>query len=136
MENWQLALVVLGGVLVGAFLPLVVMLGVAIHRAGKEFALMGVQVKRTLTQIELISDRVEVLSRGFKDGETPIAALLDSVGHVANGLERNMKAINVVSTVMASVGTAIAAYVTTRRAAEADAPPAAQAHPPVAAAPP
>jgi len=83
-----------------------------------------------------------VLSRGFKDGETPIAALLDSVGHVANGLERNMKAINVVSTVMASVGTAIAAYVTTRRAAEAGVPPAAEPRPmqvvppPVVAAPP
>ena len=75
-------------------------------------------MNRTLGQVEIISERVEVLSRGLKGGENSIADLLTSVGHLANGLERNMKIINVSSTIIASVGTAIAAYVKTRIPAE------------------
>jgi hypothetical protein len=114
MENWQLTLVILASVLVGALIPLLVMVAIASYRAGREIAEIGARLKRTLTQVEIISDRVEILSRGFKGGETDIADLLTSVGHVARGLEQNMKFINIFSTIMASVGTAISAWVKTR----------------------
>ena len=114
MENWQLVAVVLASVFVGALIPLIIMMALALHRAGKAAAEIGVRLNRTLAQVEVISDRVEVLSRGLKGGEASVADLLTSVGHLANGLERNMKVINISSAVIASVGTAIAAYVKTR----------------------
>ena len=113
MENWQLTLVILASVFVGALIPLLLMGAVALYRAGREIAEIGTRLRRTLTQAETISDRVEVLSRGFKGKETDIADLLTSVGHLARGLERNMSIINMISTILASVGTAIAAYVKT-----------------------
>ncbi|MDD5308528.1 MAG: hypothetical protein PHU25_14495 [Deltaproteobacteria bacterium] len=118
MGNWQLALVILASVLVGAFIPLLVMLASAIHRAGREFADIGARLKRTLTKVELISDRVEVLSRGFEGKEADLADALTSVGNLARGLDRNMKLINIFSTIIASVGTVIAAFVKTRFPAE------------------
>jgi hypothetical protein len=114
MENWQLTLVILVSVFVGALIPLLVMTTIAIYRAGREIAEIGTRLKRTLNQFEIISDRVEMLSRGFKGGETNIADFLTSVGNLANGLERNMKIINIFSTIIASVGTAIAAFLKTR----------------------
>jgi len=114
MENWQLTLVILASVFVGALIPLLIMIAIAFHRAGREIAEIGARLTRTLTQFETISDRVEMLSRGFKGGETNIADLLTSVGDLARGLERNMKIINIFSAIMASIGPAIAAFVKTR----------------------
>jgi hypothetical protein len=114
MENWQLTLVILASVLVGALVPLFVMLAVAVYRAGREIAEIGARLRRTLTQSEVIADRVEMLSRGFKGGETNIADLLASAGRLARGLERNMTHVNLFSTIMASLGAAVAAFVETR----------------------
>ena len=114
MENWQLTLVILASVFVGALIPLLIMGAVALYRASRAIAEIAAQLKRTLTQVEVISDRVEVLTRGFKDGEANIADLLTSVGDLARGLERNMKIINIFSAIMASVGPAIAAFLKTR----------------------
>ena len=118
MENWQLTLVILTSVFVGALIPLLIMIAIAFYRAGREIAEIGARLTRTLTHVETISDRVEMLSRGFKGGETNIADLLTSVGNLARGLEQNMKIINIFSAIMASVGPAIAAYVKTRFPAE------------------
>jgi|WetSurMetagenome_2_1015567.scaffolds.fasta_scaffold941436_1 hypothetical protein len=111
MENWQLTLVILASLFVGALLPVLVMGAVALYRAGSAIAQIGARLERTLTQVEVVSDRVEMLTRGLKGGEANIADLLTSVGHLARSLEHNMKTINVVSAVIASIGTAIAAWV-------------------------
>ena len=118
MENWQLTLVILGSVFLGGLIPLLIMTAIAFYRAGRAIAEVGARLAPTLTQVETISDRVEVLSRGFKGGETDIADLLKSVGDLARGLEQNMKIINVISTILASVGPAAAAYIKTRFPAE------------------
>jgi uncharacterized protein YoxC len=114
MENWQLALVILASAFFGALIPLLIKMGVAFHRAGKEVAEIGAQLKRTLSQVEIISDRVEVLSRGFKGGETDIADLLKTVGHIAQSLERNMKTVSTLSTIVTTAGAAVGAFVKAR----------------------
>ena len=119
MENWQLTLVILASVFVGALIPLLVMGAITLYRAGRAIGEIGGQLKRTLVQVEVISERVEVLTRGFKGGEASIADLLTSVGHLANGLESNMKTINTISTIIASIGTAIAAMMSARSPVDA-----------------
>jgi len=118
MENWQLTLIILASVFIGALIPLLIRIGITFYRAGNEIAEIGTQLKRTLGQVEIISDRVEVLSRGFTGGETDIADLLKTVGHVAQGLERNMKTVNMLSAIMTTVGTGIGAFVKARFPAE------------------
>lgn len=113
MENWQLTVVILVSVSVGALIPLLILVAIAFHRAGKEIGEIGARLRRTLTQVDNIAERVEVLCQGFEGGETKIADLMRSVGHLANGLEQNMKAINVITAVTASLGAGIAAFVKT-----------------------
>lgn len=114
MENWQLPILILAAILVGALIPVLIIGALAIHRAGVAISDIGIQIKRTLTQIEIISDRVEVLSRGLQGGEKNVAELIAAVGSVAQGLERNMKIINITSTIIASVGSVVAAYAQNR----------------------
>jgi hypothetical protein len=110
MENWQLTLVILASVFVGSLIPLFVMTARALYRAGRELAEISGQLKRTLSKIELISFRAEVLSRGFEGKETAISDLLESFGHLAHGIERNMKIVNLFSTIVTSLGMVIAAF--------------------------
>jgi hypothetical protein len=133
MENWQLALVILGSVLVGALIPLLVTLAGSIHRAGREFAEIGARLKRTLTKVELISDRVEVLSRGFEGKEADLADALASVGNLARGLDRNMKMINVFSMIISTVESVVTAFFKSRSPAEKTGDPPAPASPTMAA---
>jgi hypothetical protein len=114
MANWQLTMVILASVLIGTLIPLLIMITIAFYRAGREIAEIGARLTRTLTKVETISDRVEVLSGGLKGGETNIADLLAAVGNLARGLEQNMKIINIISTIMSSVGPAIASYIKAR----------------------
>ncbi len=118
MENWQLTLIILASVFVGALVPLLIRMGITFHRAGIEIAEIGAQMKRTMVHVEVISERVEVLSSGFKGGETDIADLLKTVGHIAQGLEKNMKTVNMLSAIVTTVGSAIGAFVKARFPAE------------------
>jgi hypothetical protein len=114
MENWQLTVVILASVFVGVLIPALIMMAIAFYRAGREIADIGARLKRTLSQFEIITDRVEVLSRGLKGGEQDIADLLRSTGQLAHGLERNMRIINIFSTIVASAGVALATFAKTR----------------------
>ena len=88
MENWQLTLIILASVFVGALIPLSIMAAVALHRASMHLVEIGARLNRTLGQAEVISERIEVFSRGLKGGEADVADLLSSVGQLARGLDR------------------------------------------------
>jgi hypothetical protein len=118
MTNWQLTVVILASVLVGALIPLLIMAATAVYRAGKAVAELAEGLKLTLTRVETISGRVEVLSRGFEGGEHDIADVLSSLGGVARGLERNMKMVNALTAIVASVGAAVAAFARTHYGVE------------------
>ena len=123
MANGQLTLIILASVLVGALLPVLVALALALFRAASGIAQVMPKMARTLTQIETIANRGEQLSRVFKDGEADIADLLTAVGKLARGIERNLRVVNVVSGIAAAIGPAIAAFVGARAAPEVPAEP-------------
>lgn len=110
MESWQLTLVILASVFVGAVIPILMLTAVALHRTGRTIAAVGQQLTGTLAQLAIISNRVEALSRGLEGGDTILADLMKSVGKLARGLERNMQIVNIASAVVASVGPTVAAY--------------------------
>ncbi|PJB37380.1 MAG: hypothetical protein CO108_21330 [Deltaproteobacteria bacterium CG_4_9_14_3_um_filter_63_12] len=123
MENWQLAAVILLAVLVGAAIPAFLALAVAFYRAAREISELGRQLRPTLEQIHLISERVETLSRGLAGGEKTVADFLSSVSDLQGGLDRNMKIFNISSAIIASAGPAITAFIHTMRAPDASCPP-------------
>ncbi len=117
MENWQLTLVILSAVFVGAMIPMLIMGAVAVYRAGRAVAELSGQAAGLLTKVESVSDRVEVLTRGLDGDEANVADLVAAVGRIVRGLERNMKLVDIVSTTLAAIGAAVAAYLNARSAA-------------------
>lgn len=113
MGNWQLIAVILASVFMGALIPVFITLAIFLNKANKEIADIGERLIPTLNQIQIISDRVEVLSRGFDGGAQNISELMTAIGSLARGLERNMKIINVSSAIVAVAGPAIAAFMRT-----------------------
>ena len=124
MENWQVALVVLVAVVVGAMVPVLLALAVVLFRAAREITGLGRLLTPTLVKFQAISSRVETLSRGLEGGERNVADLLTVVGELSRSLERNMKMINVASTILAAAAPAVAAFVQTMRATDPDETPA------------
>ena len=115
MENGQLAVVILASVLIGGLIPVLIMLYITLYRMGKEITEIGKKLGPTLDRVQLISERVEVLSRGLEGGEKDIADLLAAMGSLAHGLDRNMKMVSLFSTGLAVAGPAVSAFVKTMR---------------------
>jgi hypothetical protein len=111
MENWQLALIILAAVLVGAAIPVFIMACRAFYRAGKEISQIGERLMNLLSSAEIITDRFEVMTRGIKEGETDIADLIKSAGNLSRGINRNMKIINIFSTFLLSAGAAVTGFI-------------------------
>lgn len=118
MENWQLAVVILASVLIGGLIPVLLLLYVTLYRMGKEVAEIGRKLGPTLDRVQLISERMEVVSRGLEGGEKNIADLLAVMGKLAHGIDRNMKVINLFSAGLAVAGPAVSAFVKTMRHAD------------------
>jgi hypothetical protein len=116
METWQVVLVVLASVLVGALMPALLMLSMALFRAARRIESLGDQLAPTLAKVEVIATRVETLSRGLEGGEKNIADLLSVIGELAHGVERNLRMINAASAVLAAAAPAVAAFVQAMRA--------------------
>ena len=116
MENWQVALIVLSSVVVGALIPALVMLSVVLYRAAREIATVGRLLGPTLLKVQAISARIETVSRGLDGGEKTIAECLSVAGDLSRSMERNMKLINVASAVLAAAAPAVAAFIQSMRA--------------------
>jgi hypothetical protein len=113
MASWQLVLVILTAVLVGAVIPVALGLSIVLYRAAREITALGKRLTPALEQTRTVLDRVEMLSRGLKGGEKDVADLLGAIGVLSRGLERNAKIFDISSAVLAAVGPAVAAFVTT-----------------------
>lgn len=116
METLQLVIVVLASVVVGALIPIIVMLCVALHRAGREITATSRLLAPTLVNLRAISERVEALSRGLEGGEKRVAELMSALGERAQGMERNMQLVQVATTVIAAAVPAIGAFIEAMRA--------------------
>jgi hypothetical protein len=115
MENWQLALLILGAVLTGALAHVLLLLGLALFKAGRNITEMGRQITPTLRNMQIISDRMEVLTRGLEGGDKRVAELLEAMGSLSQGIERNTKLLNLSGAIAAAVGPAVSAFVQTMR---------------------
>jgi uncharacterized protein YoxC len=113
MDNWELTSMILAAVLVGALVPACVAVALAVLGASKEFTALCRQLRPTVDEVQLITQRVEKMSRGLNGGEKKLADLLTTVGEVTEGVHRSMRLLHIASAVAASVGPAVAAFIKT-----------------------
>jgi hypothetical protein len=112
MQNWQVAVVVLASVLVGAALPALIQVWVTLRTARGFLITGGERIERGLVELNGSARRIE--------------AIVGTTGELAGSLRALSEKIRVASAVGAAVGPAVAAAVRAFRApprAESNGPP-------------
>ncbi len=120
MESWQVSLLIIFSMLVGALIPIMVMIFLTLWRAYKRLSLLVERLGPTIEQVQIIAQRVEVMSRGLEGQERNVADVVEVSGELARRVERYMSLVSVASTVMAAVVPAVTAFIRARQAATTD----------------
>lgn len=122
MDAWQVALVVMVAVLVGALLPILVQLYSTLHTVRTIVDKSAKDVEAAVVSIHRVADRVDRLGKTLeKDGRIEeIVEGLSSAAHVLNQMRGTMQ---VAGTVSAAVVPAVAAAVKAWKSAHEDPSP-------------
>jgi predicted Holliday junction resolvase-like endonuclease len=130
MEGWQIALVVLAAVLVGALIPLLVQLYGTVHTLRAVVEKSAKDIEAAVVNIHRTADRVDRLGAALeKDGK--MAEIIDGVANAAHIVNQLRGTMQVAGTVSAAVVPAVTAAVRAWRGAmEEDPSPGAPASEP------
>jgi predicted Holliday junction resolvase-like endonuclease len=110
MEGWQIALVVLAALLVGALLPLLVQLYGTIHALRTVMEKSAKDVESGLVAIHRTADRLDRLGAALeKDGK--MAEIIEGVASAAHVVNQMRSTLQMAGTVSAAVVPAVAAAV-------------------------
>lgn len=129
MEGWQVALVVLAAVLVGALLPLIAQLYGTLHTLRAVVEKNAKDVEAAVVAIHRTAERVDRLGSALeKDGK--LAEIVDGAANVAQMLNQVRGTMQIAGTVSAAVVPAVVAAVKAWKAAMDEDPlPSAPAEP-------
>ena len=129
MEGWQVALVVLAAVLVGALLPLIAQLYGTLHTLRAVVEKNAKDIEAAVVAIHRTAERVDRLGSALeKDGK--LTEIVDGAANVAQMLNQMRGTMQIAGTVSAAVVPAVAAAVKAWKAAmDADPSPTAPAEP-------
>ena len=111
VESWELAIIILVALLVGAFLPLIGLIFSTIKSMKKQIADTGARLQAVLEKSETIADRVEVASRGLKGSEEMIASTMRSLSEIAASLERLKGSVKIAAAVGSATIPAVTAFI-------------------------
>jgi len=129
MEGWQVALVVLAAVLVGALLPLIAQLYGTLHTLRAVVEKNAKDIESAVVAIHSTAERVDRLGSALeKDGK--LTEIVDGAASVAQMLNQMRGTMQIAGTVSAAVVPAVAAAVKAWKAAmDEDPSPTAPAGP-------
>jgi hypothetical protein len=111
METWELTIVVLASVLVGALLPVLFLLTATLAAVRRRIAENATRFDVTLERFHVVSGRLESASRGLEGSEAEVARLVQVSGSLADRLAQAEKAVKVATALGNAIGPAVAAFV-------------------------
>jgi len=109
MAHWQLTLIILASILVGALIPLLISLATTLAAVRRQLESTGQRLDATLDQAQETLARVNRLSRGLDGGERQLEGLKNMVGDLTETLGKVNGLVKMGLAVGAAVGPAIAA---------------------------
>lgn len=109
MTNWQLAIVVLLALLVGAFFP--VLLQVRSTLRALERQLVSKRLEETLSDLHVAARGFRVLGQQLEAGERQVADVLQAVQELGQTVRGVRESVKVVSALGAALGPAVAAAI-------------------------
>lgn len=115
METWQLVLVVLAALCIGAFLPMVGVLFSHVNAILRELRATTTGVRKMVESAESVADRFEQLSHGLEGGEEKIKELMNAVGEITASVEKLKGSVKTAAAVGTALGPALAAFISGMR---------------------
>jgi hypothetical protein len=110
MEGWQTVVVVLLAVLLGASLPALVLLSLALRSARQLIDRTGGQIETTIAAVSHITVRLDALARHLEDGKK-VEAFMEGITALSATVTQLRDTLKVASAVGAAVGPAVGAAV-------------------------
>lgn len=120
MENWQLALVTLSALLVGALIPMLLQLRSSLHRIELDLHATAGRLAPALEDVRAITHRLRLVADGLEGRERDVGELVQSAGDLARTLERLRHTTQVATAVATAVAAGIQAFRATRTATADD----------------
>ena len=110
MEGWQLTLIILCSILVGALIPLLITIMSTISTVKKQIESTGKRVDLALDEAQKTISRVARLSSGLEGGEKQLAEIKDAIGDLTEHLNKVNSGIKMAATVGAAAGPVAATF--------------------------
>ena len=110
MENWQLVLVTLSALLVGALIPLAIQLRSSLHRLEVDLHEMAGRLTPTLEDVRVTAHHLRLVADGLEGRERGVGELVESAGDLARTLDRLRHTTQVATAVAAAVAAGIRAF--------------------------
>jgi len=111
MQSWQIVLVVLVAVLVGSLIPLLLQMHTTLRQVARSSRSTGRHIERAADEVHTAAAHVNRLIGGLEGGDKQLASFLDSIGQLAQTLDRVRGTVNVASAVGAAIAPAVVALV-------------------------
>jgi hypothetical protein len=111
MEAWQLTAIILGSLLVGAFLPLLAILTMTLLALRKQILSSGQRLDLVLDQTHETVARVNRLTTGLEGGEKQLADLKNTLGDLIETVGKFNSTLKMATALGAAIGPAVASFV-------------------------
>lgn len=106
MQNWQVALLVVSALLVGALIPLAWQAWQILRR----FAALGERLEPVVADAGATAKRLERMTAGFEGREQSVSELAESMGELVTSLNRLRDTTRTATAVGAAVAAAVRAF--------------------------
>jgi ABC-type transporter Mla subunit MlaD len=120
LNAWQVGLLVLIAVFIGAAIPALVQLRATLRTIQETVKATGPALSTTLSKLEIGADRIEKLTRGFDGGDREVAGLVKRLEEINAILARLSRAGWVATSIGAAVGPAVSAAVRSYQTSKAE----------------
>lgn len=111
METWELTIVVLASVLVGALLPVLFVLTSTLVAVRRRISENATRFDETLERFHVVAGRLESASRGLEGNDAAVVRLVQASGSLADRLAQAEKTVKVATAFGNAIGPAVAAFV-------------------------
>ena len=110
MQSWQVVVVALVAVLVGATVPVLLQLRSTLKQMERRMRFTGRKLDRTLDDFRVAVGQVNRLGAGLEGGEQKFSDLVDALSSFAQTLNRLRGTVAVASAAGAALGPALTAF--------------------------
>jgi len=111
MENWQLAIIILVSVLLGALIPVFAMAALLLASLKRQVESTGRRVDDTLDGVQVAVDRVNRVSSGIDGLEEPIADMVTMLGDLTEAIDSARSSLKIATAAGAAVAPAVATFI-------------------------